>query len=906
MSVAVRLGLAAAAAATTFAVALSPQLPSRRVGAQELPGAVAARDSARRHAQGDGGASTARAPAVASAVRARRAPVLDGRDDDDVWTTARTITGFREFDPVEDGDPPAGFATTAKVAYDDRNLYVLVRAHDPRPDSILALLSRRDVRTSSDWIKVVIDSYHDRRTGFQFMLNPAGVKRDANIINDFEEDMSWDAVWDAAARIDSLGWVAEFRIPFNQLRFADAATHTFGFAIWRDIGRQNRRLSWPLYRRTRTGFASQLGDLADLAGIPAARRLEVAPYVVQKSVTEAGPAAGRYGHPMRTSVGADVKYGITSNLTLDATVNPDFGQVEADPAVVNLTAFEQRFQERRPFFLEGMGIFRFDLSCNDGECDGLFYSRRVGRAPQLRGRNDDDYDFRDPRAPTATTILGAAKLTGRTRRGMSVGVLDAVTQREVGGRGLTIEPATNYTVGRLQQDFRRGMSGVGVMATAVHRDLRPENLRYLRREAYAGGVDFRHRFGGENSWQLSGFLTGSAVRGDTAAMRRTQESGVHNYQRVDSRLDFDPARTSLAGGGAQLALNRLSGVARLFTGYTRFSPGFEINDAGFSPRADQQSYSTWVGLNFNTPRAFYRQLRVNFNQWNGWNVADGLATERGGNVNAHAQLTNQWWVHVGAGPNNVGAVYNDRDARGGPAYRRSPFLQAWFGVEGDGRKRVVPYVFTFFGRGDYGRTQIHDVSPALDVRASSRFMMSLSPSFTSNIDDSQFYTVATTYTLVRNAANEVVDSVGTDHYVFARLNQRRRSVRTRVDYTLTTRLTFQLYAEPFASAGRFTNPRELGEPRAADYGRRFVPFAESRLPDGAIDNSGVNVRQFRSNAVVRWEYRPGSTLFLVWSQGRDERGPFPGRFDTRRDYDRLFRAHPDNTFLVKASYWFGL
>ncbi|HKG91205.1 MAG TPA: DUF5916 domain-containing protein [Gemmatimonadaceae bacterium] len=875
-------------------------------GAQQLAGAATGRDSLARRARGAEGA--VRAPSVASAVRARRAPVLDGREDDEAWAAARVVDGFREFDPVEDGEPGAGFRTVAKVAYDDRNLYVLVRAFDPRPDSILALLSRRDVRTASDWIKVVIDSYHDRRTGFEFMVNPAGVKRDASIINDGEEDMSWDAVWDAAARVDSAGWVAEFRIPFSQLRFADAPSHTFGFGVFRDIGRDSRRLSWPLYRRSQTGFPSQLGDLADLVGIPPARRLEAAPYVVQKSVTEPGDAgdASGFAHPMRTSVGADVKYGLTSNLTLDATVNPDFGQVEADPAVVNLTAFETRFQERRPFFLEGTGIFRFDLSCSDDVCDGLFYSRRVGRAPQLRGYSDHDFDFRAPSAPTATTILGAAKLTGRTRRGTSIGVLDAVTQREEGARGLTIEPATNYAVGRLQQDFRKGASGLGAMVAAVHRDLRPENVPYLRREAYTGGADFRHRFGADNRWQLSGYLTGSVVRGDTAAMRRTQESGVHNYQRPDSRLDFDPSRTSLAGAGAQLSVQKLSGLTRLFTGYTRFSPGFEINDAGFSPRADQQGYSTWYAFVLNKPRRFYRRAQINFNQWNQWNVADGLATGRGGNINAHGQLTNQWWLHMGLGPDNVGAVYNDRDAHGGPAFRRNQFLQAWFGVEGDQRKRLIPYVFTFFGRGDHGRTRFHDLSPSIDVRASSRFTMSLSPSVTSNVDDSQFYTTVTTYTPVTDGGGVVVDSIATDHYVFGRLNQRRINVRTRVDYTMTTALTFQLYAEPFASAGQFRNLRELGEPRASDYDRRFVPFAESRLPGGAIDNSNVNVRQFHSNAVVRWEYRPGSTIFVVWSQGRGDSGQFPGSFDTRRDYDRLFRAHPDNTFLIKASYWFGL
>ncbi|HKG93716.1 MAG TPA: DUF5916 domain-containing protein, partial [Gemmatimonadaceae bacterium] len=587
-------------------------------------------------------------------------------------------------------------------------------------------------------------------------------------------------------------------------------------------------------------------------------------------------------------------------------VNPDFGQVEADPAVVNLTAFETRFQERRPFFVEGTGIFRFDLACNDDPCDGLFYSRRVGRAPQLLGYVDDDYDFSAASAPTATTILGAAKLTGRTKRGLSVGLLDAVTQRERGGHGLTIEPATNYAVGRLQQDFRQGASGLGAMVTAVNRDLRPENVRYVRRDAYTGGADFRHRFGTENGWQLSGYLTGSLVRGDTAAMRGTQESGVHNYQRSDSRLDFDPSRTSLAGTGAQLGLQKLNGLFQFYTGYTRLSPGFEVNDAGFSPRSDQQDYNSWFSFVLNKPRLFYRQAQVTFGHWGQWTVADRLPIGRGANVNARGQLTNQWWLNMGVGQDNLGAVYNDRDARGGPAFRRNQLLSSWLGIEGDQRKRLIPYVYGSYRRGDHGRTSYYDLSPALDVRASTNFLMSLSPSFAWNTDDSQFYTLATTYEYVTDVEGNVVDSIGTDHYVFGRLKQRWVSVRTRVDYTMTTKLTLQFYAEPFASAGQFGNLRELGAPRDANYDRRLVPFAQSALPGGEIDNSSVNVRLFNSNTVVRWEYRPGSTIFLVWSQGRFDWGQFPGSFDTGRDYGRLFRAHPDNTFLIKASYWFGL
>src|SRR5213595_1360243 len=390
---------------------------------------------------GAGGGAPSSGTQRASAVRATSPVVIDGRDDDAVWRVAPAITQFREFQPKEDGDPR--YATEAKVAYDDRNLYVFIRAFDPHPDSILKLLARRDVRAATDQLKIMIDSYHDRRSGFEFAVNPAGVKRDYAMYNDSQEDDAWDAVWDAATQVDSLGWTAEFRIPLSQLRYVPRAVNTFGFAVWRDIQRYSERVSWPLYRNSQAGISSQLGELTGLEGLPSPRRPEIAPYVVTKNVSV--PTGTRFDRSQKVTGGADLKYGLTPSLTLDATINPDFGQVEADPAVLNLTAFETFFQERRPFFVQGAEIFRFDVNCsavndcNTGE--GLFYSRRIGRSPQLA-------DYGGAGAPVATTIYGAAKLTGRLPGGQTLGVLDAVTARETGTQGRTMEAPANYAVVR--------------------------------------------------------------------------------------------------------------------------------------------------------------------------------------------------------------------------------------------------------------------------------------------------------------------------------------------------------------------------------------------------------------------------------------------------------------------------
>src|SRR6267378_3194094 len=475
--------------------------------------------------------ATSSSAMTAKAVRADVPPLIDGRDDDAVWRIAPAITAFRQFQPVEDAEPR--YRTEVKVAYDAHNFYVFIRAFDAHPDSILKLLARRDIRTASDQLKIIIDSYHDRRTGYEFAVNPAGVKRDYAVYDDNNEDDAWDGVWEAGTQIDSLGWTAEFRIPLSQMRYTPGPTNTFGFAVWRDIDRYTERVSWPLYRQTRPGLMSQLGEVTGLDGLATPRRLEVTPYFVTKNVPLAGPGFDR---AQKVDGGADLKYGLTSNITIDATVNPDFGQVEADPSVLNLGPFETFYQERRPFFIEGTGIFQFGVNCSVVNCygEGLFYSRRVGRSPQLRGQ------YGNANSATASNIAGAAKVTGRLPSGLSIGALDAVTQRQLGDSSRTIEPLTNYAAIRAQQDFRKRESGLGIMATAVNRNADQWTAQFLNKSAYAGALNFRHRFH-NGRYQLSGSFDLSNVSGTPAAISRIQQSSVHYYRRPDDNR-FDSTR----------------------------------------------------------------------------------------------------------------------------------------------------------------------------------------------------------------------------------------------------------------------------------------------------------------------------------------------------------------------------
>lgn len=805
----------------------------------------------------------------AAAIAAERPPVIDGRDDDPVWSTAVAITGFRVFDPKEDGDP--SFPTEVRFAYDAGNLYAFARMFDPYPDSIVSLLSRRDVKTQSEQIKIMIDSYRDRRTGYEFAVNPAGVKRDYYTYDDSREDITWDAVWDVATRVDSAGWTAEFRIPLSQIRYPSAAEHTFGLMIMRDIVRTSERSSWPLYRRSKRGIASQFGDLRGLRGLGSPHRLEVAPYVVTKNVGV--PRSAGFGRTQKQTVGGDLKYGLTSNLTLDATVNPDFGQVEADPAQLNLTAFETFLAERRPFFLEGTGIFSFA-----GEASRLFYSRRIGRSPQLAGL------VSDPTAdiPAATPILGAAKLSGRLAKGTSLGSLFAVTGREAVGPTL-IEPRTFYGVLRTSQDFRNGESGLGAMLTFVNRQLDSTSAIRLRRQALTGGIDARHRFA-EGRYSLAASVAGSVVRGTAAAIDRTQRSAVHFYHRPDAGLPYDSGRTALSGTNLQLKADKVSGTFVYGASYEMLSPGFETNDLGFLSQADQQTAQAYATLQSRTPRSFWRNASATLIQYNNF-TANGLPTYNFTELDLTTEFNNRITLGIFMWTDHLTPAYCDRCARGGPAVRLSPAPSVLINLGGDPRKTVQPSFAAIYTVADGGRSTLWRVRPYFTVRARSNLSWELGTRYQRNRNNSQWFT------------NLGVIGSDTTHYLFAHLDQELLSFTSRLNYTATTNVSLQLYAEPFLTTGRYFNVRELASPRASEYEDRYQPYP--------LDASGAafNVKQLRGSAVGRWEYRPGSTIFVVWTQGRDQDDRNAGSFAPTRDLKNLFAARPDNTLLIKASYW---
>lgn len=813
---------------------------------------------------------------VPSPSRALKAPSIDGRDTDDIWRTATPIDGFRQWEPTEDGDP--SFRTEARFAYDAHNLYVFVRMTDPHPDSLLSVLQRRDGMALSDDIILGVDSYNDRRTGYMFRLTPAGTMSDGYVFNDGEEDWGWNAVWEGAAQVDSTGWTAEYRIPLSQLRYVPSGDNTFGLLLMRRIARKGERVSWPLFRRSKTGMVSQWAPMPGFAGLSAPRRMELLPYSVAKyGASPRGDGSPR--NAANSQVGADIKLGLTSNVTLDAAVNPDFGQVEADPGVLNLSAFEQFFAERRPFFLEGSGIFRYDIDCNDGECTGLFYSRRIGRSPQLRGA------YGDAASPLQSRIVGAAKVTGRLGNGLSVGLIDAVTERAQGTQLRTIEPQTNYAVMRLQQDLRGGNSGIGLMVTNTARQTDAWTRDFLRDNAWTGGLDARHRFA-KNRWQLSGQLSGSRVGGTAQAIALTQRSNVHLYQRPDAEhLSFDSTRTSLSGWYTGASLDKQGGgLVRLNSSVWYMTPGYEINDVGFRTRADEMGASFWMGLRPVKPVGMFRRANLNFNGWGSANTS-GLRLGNGGNVNGWGEFKNFWSANGGIGVNNVVSSYSDRDARGGPAVFLPARFNVWANLEGDSRKSISPWFSLNGGRRFDGVGSNWSTGVGANVRMGSQFNGSLNVSYSRNINDQQW--------------NGNFEDGGITSYTFARLYQATSSVTARMNYTITPTLSVESYLQPFVSTGEYTDWRALADGRSSNNSARFRPYTVRGAPEG------FRFGQLRTNNVVRWEYRPGSTLFFVWTQGRDAGDDGSNGYGVGPAYSQIFSQRPNNVFLVKASYWLG-
>ena len=906
------------AAALAGALALHP-----RAHAQAVP------DSARTAE----GRRVVRAAGLAGEVR------LDGRLDEPAWAAAEAAAGFTQSYP--DPGAPARQRTEVRFLYGPDALYVGARLWDTAPDSIAAQLARRDVTgIYSDWVHVLIDSYLDRRSAFRFSVNPRGVQRDVFHFDDGREDASWDAVWEAAVATDSAGWTAEFRIPLSQLRYAGRVPEggrVWGLNVLRDVARYEERSAWSPWTPRDPGLVSRFGDLAGLDALRAPRRLEIAPYASTR-LDRAPAGEGAPGDPFhrRTEggmgAGVDARVGLPLGLTLSATVNPDFGQVEADPAEVNLTDFETYFDERRPFFTEGSNLFEFgnlNVSSTYGGF-GSFYSRRIGRRPQRSVGEGSTVDgrrvlFAD--VPEQTTIAAAAKVTGRAPGGWSVGVLDAVTsgedalflgERVAGGdtvlaRGRTgVEPWSNYFVGRLRRDLSGGASVLGGIATATHRRLDdPALAGLLRSAAYHAGVDGEHTWA-RRTWSLAGYLSGSRIHGERGVIRAAQNSAAHYFGRPDADyVELDTTRTSLAGYSGAVALAKNGGRNWLGSlALEMASPGFEVNDLGFMDRADYRAVSAAATYRENQAGRRFRSYDVGFRTSQAWNWGGDHIYERY-TLNGGVQLPSFWRIRgrVAGSPRYL----NDRLTRGGPLGSVPAQADVSLSVGSDTRRRVQVGGEVFYRADESGEYDL-TTSASLDVRPRTNLRLRLAPAVTVQLDTDQYF----------GAVARPADDPATfgRRYVFADLEQTTVSLETRLEWTFTPRLSLQFYAAPYVQAGDYVAFKEFLRPGRYDfavYGRDVGTLVRNdatgvyRLdPDGEAGSArpltfrepDFTFLSLRGNAVLRWEYRPGSALFLVWQQDRERTDPY-GDFEIGRDPGALFGEPARHVLLVKATYWIG-
>ena len=844
---------------------------------------------------------------------------IDGVIDDAAWDAVEWTSDFVEFEPDVGTDPTE--QTKMKIVYDDKNLYVAFKCYQADPSTIEKRMGRRD-DFPGDWVEINIDSYNDDRTGFSFTTSASGVKGDEFISNNGNFDSSWNPIWYVRTKIDSDGWTAELRIPLSQLRFGNDQDQVWGIQSTRRYFKNEERSLWQPVPANPPGWVSEFGELHGLKGLKPQKQLEIQPYTVGKLDTfkkEPGNPF-RDGSDTNLTGGLDAKIGITNDLTLDLTINPDFGQVDADPGAIALDGFEIFFQERRPFFVENKNVFDFRVG---GGADNLFFSRRIGRTPQgFTSADGSKGEFED--FPNNTTILGAAKFSGKTQNGWSLGILESVTSREfaeiqlddrpdvINGlpevgkpREEIVEPLTNYLVARTQKDFNDRNSYIGGIFTSTNRRLSANTLDFLRRDAYSGGIDFKHNWK-ERTYYVQGKATFSHVQGSEQSILNTQTSLTHLFQRVDAgHVEVDPTRTSLTGTGGSFEVGKGGGGHwRYNVGGNWRSPELELNDIGFLRQADQYTQYANVRRLWNKPTSWFRRASVNVNQFAQFDF-DGNYNRIQYELNTNINWKNNWWSEAGFG--HKPRIFSNTVLRGGPRWRWNDenFFFLFSGT--DSRKKFnmhVGYVNSAAGQDNFS---FQRYVLRLFYQPLNSLSLSLVTEFEQNPNKTQYVTER--------------DFDGTPRYILGNIDGENISTTLRLNYNINPNLTIQYYGQPFIFRARYSEFNYVNDPVAENLNDRVTWYNNNQISledgvysvdeneDGTVDYSfgqpDFAFVQFRSNLVVRWEYIPGSEIFLVWSQGVTGFGDPDNDFSSIVD-NQLLNQQPQNTFLVKATYRFVL
>lgn len=864
-------------------------------------------------------------------------PIIDGIINESSWDAVKWGDDFIE--SVPDENTPPIQKTKFKIIYDQKYLYVAYRCYDTEPDKIEKRLSRRD-GFAGDRITLILDTYHDKRTAFSFTITAAGVKGDEFVSQNGDNwDSSWNPIWYAASNIDDEGWTSEIKIPLSQLKFGKSKEQVWGLQVNRLFFRMDERSVWQRIPRDASGFISEFGELHGLINIEAQKQLEIQPFAVTQLDTypeeEGDPF--RDGNDFELNGGLDAKIGITNDLTVDLTVNPDFGQVEADPAAIALDGFQVFFREQRPFFVENKNIFDYRFA---NGFDNVFYSRRIGRNPQgtagenpINDSSPTNEEFID--SPGNTTILGAAKFSGKTKDGWSIGILESVTSREIakiedenGNRRETVvEPLTNYAVGRVQKDFNKRNSFIGGIFTATNRHLgdilnidyentntdetselagsRENNLNLLHKSAYTGGIDFRHSWKDRKYFIEGNFVT-SHIEGSKEAIKNTQEGLTHLFQRVDAdHVIVDPNRTSLTGTGGKLVGGKSGGGNwRYNAGLYWRSPELELNDIGFLRQADDIRQFFNIEYLFLKPTKWYRRAEISFEQFTAFDFEGNYNRIQYG-LNGEINYKNNWWTEVEL--IHKPRIFTNTVLRGGPRWRFSEENIGVLFFGSDQRKKfnfTMGHVHTWTDQNNFSFKRY---VLRLNYQPFNAFSVSLNPEFQQNPNKTQYVTE--------------VDYNGSPRYITAKIDQQTLSASVRLNYSINPNLTIQYYGQPFISRGRYTNFNHVNNATANDLNDRIILYDQNQISfadeeyavdedrDGNIDytfdDPDFAFVQFRSNLVLRWEYIPGSEIFLVWSQGITGDGD-PSNHLFRSLNNQILDKQPDNTFLIKATYRFVL
>ncbi|MCF8360101.1 MAG: carbohydrate binding family 9 domain-containing protein [Prolixibacteraceae bacterium] len=822
-------------------------------------------------------------------------PVIDGILNDSCWQNNNWSGNFIQWIPDEGAKPT--FPTYINILYDNKNIYVAIRAIDYEPEKIVRKRGRRDELTG-DMVGINFDSYHDHRTGFEFNVTAAGQKIDMILTNPMNADQSWDAVWTAKVGYEDTAWVAEYQIPLSQLRYSNENEQTWGMHVWRWLDRLQEESDWEPQTSTGPGMLYQFGHLEGITGLPKSRRIEIMPYVLGKISTvekDLQNPFAKNGYNPFGSIGLDAKIGLSSNFTADITINPDFGQVESDPSEMNLTAFETFYEEKRPFFLEGKNIFEFETNGAN-----LFYSRRIGQAPSYR---PDISDGEYMNYPNNTSIISAVKVSGKTSKGFSLGILQSITNNEmakisdgVSERKELVEPITSYTVARFQKDFNKGNTILGGMATATNRLSNDTRFNYLNKNAFTGGIDFLHQWN-DKEFYVDARLTGSHVNGNVEAMQRLQKSSARYYQRPDaSHIEYNDMLTQLSGYGGKVEIGKGSkGFWRYSTSLSFFSPGFDVNDLGYMQLADHIQNTNQVSYFINQPKGIIRALNTSFTEINNWDFALNYLSSQF-SYSFSTQFLNRWSINTHAChfPESI----DTKQLRGGPAMKMPAKTHATLQVSSDYSKRLAASIYGFYEWGNENSLSKFSIHPSFSFHPTNALRISFSGEYSSNINELQY--VAKAHVAQRPT------------YLLGKINQQTLSLTFRADFIITPELSIQYYGSPFVSTGNYFGYKIVTNPLNDSYDSRFKSFQpqfdenRNNTAEGIIfNNPDFCFNQFRSNLVFRWEYLPGSKLYLVWSNEQTNYQNVSAETigSAMNNFGKTFA---NNLFLVKWNYWFSL